>query len=269
MRRRIKGPKGKIGNFVLFILLLLIFGSFVLTGGLLPSFQKTSNDSSGVGELILITDVPGGSESSLQLKTLKFKQCTSKMALNFLLDRSSSMNQAGKIQALKTGFINFTNGLSDDSVIGVQDFSSSMHPRGTVAVLIPFSYYKDAKTTITSSVQSLTAYGNTSMKTALLFSRDRLKEGIAQFPQYNFVFLFLSDGVPVPSETETPSQADIDSLKALKIRIFTVAYGTSAKGVVPLMKQIASSPNDAYYAPDPEEISNILNQISIKFCTNP
>lgn len=239
----------------------------MLVGGIAPKMELSPSKT---GEEYV--PIPGSGttigQKSLQLNPILFKKCTGIAAMSFLLDRSSSMNTDNKIGELKKGVLGFTSKLSDDSVIGIQDFSDELNPRGEVNVLVPFSYYKDVKDRLPSLVNNLTALGNTHTKSALAFTKERIREAQAQYPKYKFSLLFLSDGQPVPPETQTPSTEGED-IKKMNVRIFTIAYGASAAGVKPLMLTLASSPGDAFYAPDPKQIEGILNQIATKMCDTP
>lgn len=259
-----KGFVGILSAFVITIIIVAAGFGFLLIGGFdFPKYEY-QEDSNG-GYIPVITEDKSG-DNSLQLKTLKFKSCSSTAALNFLLDRSGSMT-GNKIAKLKSGMLSFANKLSDESIIGIQDFSSPEHPSGIlVKVLVPFNYYKNVKNDLPSLVNGLRAGGNTNMKSALSFTKERIKEGQAKFPDRKFAFLFLSDGAPVPADSQTPDDNLINELKKLDIRIFTIAYGSSAEGVRPLMKKIATSAEDAYYVPNEDQIEKILNEIAVKIC---
>ncbi len=259
-----KGFANILSAFVVAILLVAFVFGFLLIGGFdLPKYDYSEDANTGY---IPIEAEDESKDNSLQLKTLKFKSCSSTAALIFLLDRSYSMN-GNKISKLKSGMLSFANKLSDNSIIGIQDFSSPEHPNGIlVKVLVPVDYYKNVRSNLPSLINSLSAGGNTNMKSALNFTKERIKEAQVKFPDRKFAFLFLSDGLPVPPDTETPNDALINELKNMNVRIFTIAYGSSAEGVKPLMKKIATSPDDAYYVPNEEQIEKILNEIAIKIC---
>lgn len=257
-----KGVIGSLSSFAIAMLLIATAFGFVLIGGFdLPKYEYPASPS----EIIPIDEIDNTSDKSLQLKTIKFKDCASRLTVNFLLDRSTSMS-GEKINKLKQAMLAFINRFSDESIIGIQDFSSPENPNGTVKVLVPISYYKDVKSNLPSLISGLRADGNTHMRTALEFSRDRIKEGQVKFPDREFTFIFLSDGQPVPSSTQTPKDDLINELKKLDIRIFTIAYGESASRVKTLMSKIATSPNDSYYVPNEEKIQQILDEITQKVC---
>lgn len=255
------------GIELILIPIIILFGVF-LSGGF--RFPGTLSSIDQGGEYMLITPEPGKEEKSLQLKTLEFKDCSETMAMDFLLDRSNSMNSYGKIDKLKDGMLTFASKLSDKSVIGIQDFSSVEHERGIVSVLVPFTYYGEIKEEFPSLISKLRAGGNTNTHTALRFSIDKIKQGQTKFPDHEFAFLFLSDGEPRPQGVfpngQEPTEELINELKSLDIRIFTIAYMGPGDNGIELLRRIASSPEDAYVAPNPEQIDEILDEISVKLC---
>ena len=174
-----------------------------------------------------------------------------------------------KISRLKEAVLTFVGSFSDSSVVGIQDYSSAMNPRGPVAVLVPFSYYKDVKTNLPALVNQMQAIGNTWTRDAFVFSFARMQEAIPKFPNYKMAFIFISDGQPNtidhpnPLQTQNPTDIAVQ-IKNAGIKIFTISYGADAD--VNLMRSLASSPAEAYVAPTTGEINGILTKIANKLC---
>lgn len=273
-------------KIVLFLIFIIFGGAALLSNGIFPTATKTPSNETDV-ENIPIAPSSSGSSQSLQLKPIQFqqKQCGQTLAVDFLLDRSGSM-QGDKIQKLKNGVLLFTKGLADNSVIGAQDFSSPDSPKGTVETLIPISYYKDIKSRVPSMIASLQASGWTYTRDAFSFTSQRLNEGIQKYPGYKFALIFISDGVPETAQCPRLSQLTgkctsnqiptlppsiPDAIKAKGVRIFTIAYldqnDTSWNNQLEtLMRNVASTPSDFYIAPSSNQVDSILSQIATKLC---
>lgn len=282
-----KKKSSSSGFKIVLLLIFLIFGgAALLSNGIFPTATKTPSNETDV-ENIPINPTSSGSNQSLQLKPIQFqqKQCGQTLAIDFLIDRSGSM-QGDKIQKLKKGVLSFTQNFTDNNVIGAQDFSSPDSPKGTVETLIPVSYYKDVKSKIPSMVNSLQASGWTYTRDAFSFTQQRLAEATTKYPGYKFALIFVSDGVPETAQcprlnqlmgtckseqNPTNSPSIPDSIKAKGIRIFSIAYLDQNdtrwnNQLETLMKNIASSPSDFYIAPSSNQIDSILSQITTKLC---
>lgn len=275
-----KSQNRKGGIYLLIVLVALVFG-FLLVGGIVPSFKLTPSDNSS--EYEIITPGPQGGQNSLQLDPIKFKKCSSTFAVDFLLDRSNSMNELvsgnSKIQKLKEAVLAFANKMSDDSIIGMQDFSSPTGEQDLRLLpeykeLVPISYFRDVKQSIPSLVNSLQADGNTYTRDAFVFAKFKLDAAIPNFPsKYKFDLIFISDGVPhTPNGDFDPAQIPTDVAAQIKnegITIFTIAYNLNDQKGLSLMQTLASNPSDAFVAPAPAQLDQILNQIAFKLCTEP
>jgi len=104
------------------ILGIAIILGILLVGGLTPfNFQNTPPSK---GEFIAEPVTPAGGDKSLQLRPVKFKQCSGIVATDYLVDTSGSM-RGKKITELKKGLITFTNKLGDNSVIAMQTYNET------------------------------------------------------------------------------------------------------------------------------------------------
>ncbi len=251
------------GSLSLLILIgIVIVGSIMLTGGIFPQSEIIWPGDKTVA--IPKKDQSSGSEKSLQLRTLEFDSCKEGGALTMQLDTTGSMGGA-KILSLKTAVSKFLENMTDDSIIGIQSFNS-MQPQN---VVVPVSYYKDVKEKLTLKIFMLPAIGNTPTTTALRFSQEVLKDAQTKFPGKKFSFIFVSDGIPEPpsQDPRNPQNAPnpATEIKNMGVTIYTIAigYGGDFTG---LMKDIASSPDKAYVAPNPKELDSIYQQISQRLC---
>lgn len=271
--KRIKNrfSRGTITTTVL--LGVVIIGSILLVSGIGPKYQITPKDPNAGGFVPDIEDKTIN-EKSLQLKTIKFKKCESTAAVDFLLDRTGSMSDSApdgqrKLDKLKEATLTFVNSLSDDSVLGIQTFSSS-----GITDDVPIALFRDNKAVAESKIKSLQAMGQTPTTDALRFSLNKLKEGQSKFNDRQMNFIFVSDGEPVPNDQDPrlpqnnpdPSQ----EIKNLGITIYTIGIldaNQIRKGrVQELLKHIASSPEKSFIAPDGNQLVEIYNQIRFELC---
>lgn len=252
------------------IILVIIIGGVLLAGGIFP--KKPQISSSPEEAIVDPSSLSPDEKNSLQLKTLKFKKCFGKITMSMLLDRSGSMGDRTptgqtKISRLKEAVIALTNNLSDDSIIGIQSFSSI-----SITEDVPISYYKDVSSILSSKVKSLSAGGQTPTHDALAFSYEKLETALPKFPDRKFNFIIISDGQPVPASQDprlfNPNPAD--QIKALGVNVFALAVYDQKQAGNPalsdLLKTIASSPENYLQAESADDISRLLTSITEKIC---
>lgn len=282
--------------FTLAFIGLAVGMGVLLSRGVTP--RSTLSDPGETGDLEMVQETPGPNRNNLQLKTIKFKECGSKVAVGLLVDRSGSMKGA-KIDNLKSALTTFSQSLSDQSVIGLSSFSSN---DGATAVRedVPFSRYKDVKSQIPAAIQSLNAAGSTNTRTAFLFMRDKILAAQEKFPDQKFALIFLSDGIPETNprdcasgrqyqtttnlrcfaNSEDPTQSP-DVSKEIKdkgIKIYTIALYVPGNpedeyflpDMRSMMGKIATEPTlSTYYEiPDPTQLKQIYKDISQKICND-
>ena len=290
------------GQFGVFVILVLIFiGAFTLVGGFLPTKDSESKDLQ-IGSLEGFEE--GGVNPALQLRTLKFggassaepppASCTETVALDFLLDLSSSMADytptgEKKVERLKESVISITSELNDNTVLGIQSFRgySSFCKQGTpcgdlvFSETIPVSYYKDVKDTIEDKIKALNVRGNTPTYLALKFSFEKLLEALPNFPDRKFHFIFISDGQPVPSHGSSNSQDPrdhnpnpADQIKDMGIEVYTLAVYNSDQEknsknspLTKLMISIASKPENFFQSGTADDLEETLRAIAEKVCS--
>jgi hypothetical protein len=272
------------------ILAIIIIGAILFVAGPFPNFATIPQTGSDPTQQTFTnpkvsTKSATGDNQELQLKTLDFQACSADATVDMEVDTSGSMacpigvnssitpclpSNKSRIADLKTAVNSFLGNLGDNSLIGIQSFSNI----NASNVVIPVSYYKDVKGTVESKVNSLRPNGRTPTAQALRFSESVLKAAQAKYPDRKFVFIFVSDGLPVPaagqagdqdprSAVNAPNPAD--EIKNLGVKIITIAIGNEFGGDQ-LMKSIASTPQDAYNAPTTEDLANIYQQIGGQIC---
>jgi hypothetical protein len=195
---------------------------------------------------------------SLQLGTLKFKECLDSAAVTMQLDITGSMLQA--MGDLRNAVLTFTDSLSDNSVIGIQAYNS-INPRQEI---IPVSYYKDVRSQIRPAVESLRAQGSTPIYDALNFSREVLERSLPNYPDRKFSFIFFSDGNPNvgPSDPVSIGQA-AERIKNLGVTVYSIGLGDINPEII---RVIASSPDKALLTADSRDLERLYSEIRIKLC---
>lgn len=276
-RKGIK-QRGKGGLILLVLMGLLFIASLALVNGVIPEISKSNITDNG--EEKILVDKPGTSaDKSIQLKTIEFKNCSKIIAIDFLVDNSGSMG-GSKLTNLKNGLKTFASSLPDSAVIGLQSFNGPQAPRE----IIPVSLYKNVKQKFSQWIDQMNADGWTYTRTAFNFSNSKIIQAIPQYPNHKFNLIFISDGVPETAscprvrqpgcetgEDPTTSPNIADQIKSNGVRIFSIAYLDNNdirwnNQLQTLMKNVASSSSDYYIAPQSNQISDILKQITTKLC---
>src|SRR3990167_7003477 len=282
MRKKTARKKFSILKFVRgsitisIILLVVIVGSVMLVGGLA---SKEPAVKSPVTEAIPDpSSLTPQEKKSLQLETLKFKECSETVTLDLLLEHTGSMQNStptgeSKINRLKQAVLALADKLTDTSVIGIQSFNSR-----EIKEEVPVSYYSEVRDLIPQKINVLVAQGNTPTHDALVFSYDVLRGALPRFPERKFNFIFVSDGHPVPGDghggTQDPRDYNpnpVDQIKNLGVEIYALAiYDGSGQADNPnlasLMRSIASRPENYLEARSADDAITILSSITQKIC---
>lgn len=291
------------GTSVVLLLLLVIFvGALFFVGGVIP---RTTHTNPGGDPYTPVTTIAPDTYDNLQLKTIKFKACTSNSAIGFLLDQSGSMQYGLKESSLKNAINVFAGNFPNEGVMGLRTYSDNTYR----PIVVNFDYFKNNKTQIFNAVKSMTWWGATHSKTAFQDMKRDLDFAKTKFPNHKFNLVFISDGIPEseaernrlcpsgnladpttdrnycgprpsPDETkcrcfapaEDPTSV-ADQIKASGVRIFSIVYlydvDKEFQGrLSTLMKNVSSDPTTDYFeAPiGPDAIKPILEQISSKIC---
>ncbi len=253
---------------------VVIIGSILLVSGFFPKGQITPKDPNAPKYRIDPDQDNSTSRSNLQLKTIAFQSCSNVTAVNMLLDTTGSMSRQApdgqtKMRKLQDATISFLNNFTDDSVLGIQTFSSQ-----AIRELVRIDYYKNVKDGLENKIRRLPADGNTPTTEGLRFALERVKEGQARFPDRNFTFIFVSDGEPFP-ESHDPRLAHNApdpsvEIKNLGVTVYSIGILEPLQiqrgEMKRLLEHIASDPGKAYIAPDGNQLSQIYEQIGFEMC---
>ncbi|OGH37733.1 MAG: hypothetical protein A3B44_00500 [Candidatus Levybacteria bacterium RIFCSPLOWO2_01_FULL_38_21] len=285
-----KLSRGGIG--IMAMIMIILLASIFIVGGIFP---KPSTTDPNAEKFTVITGIPLDSHNTLQLKTIKFNSCASTAAVDFLVDRSGSMRFGSKLDNVKGALKVFADNFPNEGIIAMQTFSD--FPSADV----PFDYFRNVKSQFINAVYSIYADGGTSTKDAFTFTKSKLDNAMPKFPNQKFSLIFISDGVPETLATnialcpggnpdptyctyspttpgacrcfdtnQDPTQV-ADEIKKSGVRIFTIGFIHDEdlkfqNDLTELMKRVASSPNDFYQAPINNQLTDILQQISVKIC---
>ncbi len=301
--------KGRAKSGMLFIIAImatLTSFSYLLMGGAIPdSPESTTKKPEGGGEQEIVFEQnadPG--KKNLQLQTFKVKNsCEDKIAVDFLIDVSGSMANGNKQANEKNALNSFVNRMSDSSVIGIQVFSEP----NNVREVVPISYYKDVSQQVKNTINTLTASGATSTRSAFDLAKQKLTEVISQdkYPGYNYSLVFLSDGVPeaqglIPNsqnclvtapyrdpitnitttrcfariqDPRTPTNIP-EEIKLLGVDIYSIAITDPQdqlmkNELLQLLRDVSSDPDSTYFAEsvDGTDLKSILDNVMTSICS--
>lgn len=285
----------KINFVVLALLLVVVLFGFYLVGGIFPTKLNTANRPFETQSYTLITPKAGSSNKALQLKPIEFKSCSTTTAVNFLVDRSGSMEWGEKLPLLKKGILTLAGNLSDESIFGLQTYSDNWREDIT-----PDSY-GNVKDQIIGKVCNIIPNGATHSKSAFERTREVIKLAKEKNPDHLFTLIFISDGIPETGNTNKACPGGMDGewcgpmpnypgacrcfaqeedptpiakeLINMGVTIYTIAYVEKEdqkldSKLQEMMKRVASSPENYFKAPDEKEVIDILKKISQEICTN-
>jgi Ca-activated chloride channel family protein len=171
-----------------------------------------------------------------------------------VVDTSSSMSGAGRLDAAKAGLRSFVGGLSSNDRVALVTSGSK------VAVQVPLGHDRAA---VVRAVSSLFADGTLPVYSAISRALSAVR-ALNDSGSINAVVV-LSDG----AGTNTGYRALIDAIRArpvtegASIRVFTVAYGEKADSAA--LKNIATLSGGAFYSGGPSDVRDVYQSISSYF----
>jgi hypothetical protein len=300
---------GKVDSSLLYIIVIMasITGfSFLLMGGVFPDPPAaTTKAPEGIEnqEIVFEQDKDPG-KRNLQLQTFTVKNtekaCEDKIAVDFLIDVSGSMAFGNKRINQRNALNNFVSRMKDNSVIGIQIFSDP----NNVREVVPISLYKNVKTQVQNTINTLPANGATSTRSAFELARQKLLDAINQkkFPGYSYNLVFLSDGIPEVAgiihnsdnclviapdsrlggtrcfaKAQDPrSPTDIPQIiKTQGVDIYSIAITDPGdqpmkNELLRLLQDVSSDPDSTYFyeSVDGNDLTTILERIFTSICDN-
>jgi Ca-activated chloride channel family protein len=215
-----------------------------------PEIDAEGEDTDGIGELADAIEVcvwydedcdnvyePTGTGQQQELEVV------------LVSDVSGSMS-GSKIVALRNAGKNFVDNLSVPDEAAAVSFNSSANPRvPAVPLTTDYQSVKDA-------IDQYIASGGTDIADGIDAGTDELLNGANATAGASKVMILLSDG----GSSRTPAITAADAAKSAGIRVFTIALGSGAN--TSLLEDIASSPDDAFAAPDAADLDTVYAEIA-------
>ncbi|QDX39994.1 VWA domain-containing protein [Salarchaeum sp. JOR-1] len=162
-------------------------------------------------------------------------------------DVSGSMSQEiGDLKSAAKGFVDNLSSPDEAAAISFSDGSSLDQQLTT-----NYQTVKDA-------IDQYTSGGGTDMDQGISTAETELISGANATSGASKVMIVLTDGQPSSQQAATTAAMNA---KQAGIRIFTIALGSGAATSY-LENNIASSPGDAYVAPDPSDLDTVYSEIA-------
>jgi len=271
--------------FTLGFVVLAIGMGVLLSRGVTP--KSMLSDPGETGELEVIEEPGGPGKKGLGLRTIKFKECASTVTINFMLDKSTSMNELtpsgiSKFARLQEAVKELVGDAKDESIVGIQSFTT-----GNITNDVPIAFYRDIKSTLNAKIDAIRTLSSTPTYEALNFSYGVMSETLRSswYPKDRKMnFVFISDGAPCPGigcrriagadqdpRLYTPNPAD--QIKALGVNVYSLGIFSPTDRVLVvemenLLKSIASKPENYFAASSGDDVKRLLGQISQKICAS-
>jgi Ca-activated chloride channel family protein len=160
-------------------------------------------------------------------------------------DVSGSMS-GSPLAALKTAANNFVDNLSSPDEAAAISFNSGASTDQELT-----TDYQSVK----SAINNYSAGGGTSIAAGINEGADELLNGTNATIGASKVMILLSDGNSSSSAAITAA----DAAKNAGIRLFTIALGSANTS---LLESLATSPDDAFVAPDPADLDTVYAEIA-------
>ncbi|TKX42150.1 MULTISPECIES: VWA domain-containing protein [unclassified Halorubrum] len=212
-----------------------------------PEMEQEGEDTDGIGELADAIEVCVWYDEdcdNVYEPTGTGQQNELEVAL--VSDVSGSMG-GGKIAALKTSATSFVDNLSSPDEAAAISFASSANVDQELTT--DYQAVKDA-------IDAYNASGGTSIAAGVSAGENELLNGTNATMGASKVMIVLSDG----QSNASAAIAAADAAKANGIRIFTIALGAGA--ATGLLEDIATSPDDAFVAPDAADLDTVYAEIA-------
>jgi len=160
-------------------------------------------------------------------------------------DVSGSMGGA-PLSALKTAATDFVDNLSSPDEAAAISFNSSASLDQELTV-----NYQAVK----NAINAYTAGGQTSIAAGISAGENELINGTNATAGASKVMILLSDG----NSSASAATSAANAAKTAGIRIFTIALGSANTS---LLQSLASSPDDAFVAPNPADLDTVYSEIA-------
>jgi predicted ribosomally synthesized peptide with SipW-like signal peptide len=171
---------------------------------------------------------------------------TGELEVALVSDVSGSMT--GEIGDLKVAAKDFVDNLASPDEAAAVSFSTQASLDQELTT--NYQAVKDA-------IDQYVASGTTNMTAGIDLGADELLNGTNATAGASKVMILLSDGAP---NNATTAQAAATAAKDAGIRLFTIALGAGAN--VAFLEGVATSPDDAFIAPDAADLDTVYAEIA-------
>jgi len=211
-----------------------------------PELEAEGEDTDGIGELADAIEVCVWYDEdcdNVYEPTGTGQQNELEVAL--VSDVSGSMGGSA-LSSLKTAATSFVSNLSSPDEAAAISFNSG----ATTDQELTTDYQL-----VQNAINNYSAGGGTSIAAGIIEGEDELLNGTNATPGASKVMILLSDG----NSSSSAAIAAANDAKNAGIRIFTVALGSANTS---LLQSLASSPDDAFVAPDPADLDTVYAEIA-------
>lgn len=277
-------------KYVSLILILVVFFSTMLVGGLFDYPVPKSILSVPTHNPVQVYNETYNKNNSLQIANLRvFPEATvactptDKIAVDFLLDTSGSMERFDREAKLKRALLGVSSFIQSDTIIGIQQFSGDttkevikISPFGSVAANNNGKSYDEL-------INTMKIGGGTPMRQGFKITRDTLRIAINNpvYKTFKWYLILIADGGP--NKGEDPRQAArnetvsyVDQIKQMDVTIFTIGIqlddpdnkGGTYQDRQNLMREIATGGNYFYEVKDSEvnALESVFDRIANEVC---
>ncbi len=166
-----------------------------------------------------------------------------------IIDRSGSMigTPLDDAKDASKQFIDFLDLSSAGDQIGLVSYSTS--------ATLDHQLSRNAGT-VRTAIDALVSNGGTNITDGISKAQIEL-ESLRHVPDNQPLMVLMSDG---RHRDGPPPEPEADAAKAMGTRIITIGLGLASEDET-VMRNLASSPSDYYYAPDSSQLANIYQQI--------
>ncbi|WP_245810627.1 vWA domain-containing protein [Halorubrum halodurans] len=211
-----------------------------------PEMEDEGEDTDGIGELADAIEVCVWYDEdcdNVYEPTGTGQQNELEVAL--VSDVSGSMGGA-PLSALKTAATSFVDNLSSPDEAAAISFSGSASTDQELTTNYQL---------VQNAINNYTAGGSTSIAAGINEGADELLNGTNATPGASKVMILLSDG----NSSASAATSAANAAKNAGIRVFTIALGSANTS---LLESLASSPDDAFIAPDPADLDTVYAEIA-------
>jgi Ca-activated chloride channel homolog len=173
------------------------------------------------------------------------------------VDTSSSMGEAGRLDAAKQGLLSFVRELSPEDRVALVTSGDS------IATNVRLGVPSESRPAVSRAVRGLFPNGNAPVYLAVSRALDDVR-ALADPDRINAVVV-LSDGAgtSVGRKQLLRKIAAEPVTEGTSVRIFTVAYGGGADADA--LREIASASGGAFFTGSPKDINDVYRSISSYF----